>query len=129
MIILTIRTDREDAEVGLYDNQRQLVYKVWPAHRHLAESLHITIRQILESQDKHWNDIEGIVCYKGPGSFTGLRIGLSVGNALSFGLGVPVVADNSAHWLDCGLKRLIAGENETITLPEYYSDAHITRPK
>jgi tRNA threonylcarbamoyladenosine biosynthesis protein TsaB len=79
MVILTIRTDRPEAEIGLYDGQKQLAYKVWTAHRELSASIHKTIQEILQSQAKGWSDIGGIVCFKGPGSFTGLRIGLGVG--------------------------------------------------
>jgi tRNA threonylcarbamoyladenosine biosynthesis protein TsaB len=41
------------------------------------------------------HDIEGVVCFKGPGSFTGLRIGLTVGNALAYAQNIPVVASKS----------------------------------
>ena len=37
-----------------------------------------------------WKDLEGIDVEKGPGSFTGLRVGVSVANALGFALGIPV---------------------------------------
>ncbi|MBI2019279.1 hypothetical protein HYS95_01250 [Candidatus Daviesbacteria bacterium] len=38
----------------------------------------------------HWRDLEGIEVETGPGSFTGLRVGVSVANALGFALGIPV---------------------------------------
>src|SRR3989344_1792281 len=38
----------------------------------------------------NWKDLEGVEVEKGPGSFTGLRVGVSVANALGFSLGIPV---------------------------------------
>ena len=37
-----------------------------------------------------WDELEGIEVETGPGSFTGLRVGVSVANALGFALGIPV---------------------------------------
>ena len=38
----------------------------------------------------NWKNIEGIEVETGPGSFTGLRVGVAVANALGFSLGIPV---------------------------------------
>jgi len=129
MIILTIRTDKPEAEIGLYDGNRQLGYEVWQAHRELAETLHQKIETLLTSQRKKWSDIQGIVCFQGPGSFTGLRIGLTVGNALSNSYHVPIVAEQDPQWLETGLKRLENGKTDELALPFYGADAHITPPK
>jgi hypothetical protein len=40
MLIITLRTDKPDAEIGLFDSSRQLDYYTWQAHRQLAETLH-----------------------------------------------------------------------------------------
>jgi tRNA threonylcarbamoyladenosine biosynthesis protein TsaB len=129
MIILTIRTDKPESEIGLYDGEKQLTYEVWPAHRQLAETLHRKIEALLKAQDKTWPDIQGIVCYQGPGSFTGLRIGLTVANALAYSYQLPVVAQQDPGWIETGIKRLLDGANDTLALPFYGADAHITLPK
>lgn len=129
MIILTIRTDKPEAEVGLYDGTKQLAYLVWQAHRELGTTIHVKIRELLEGQGKEWHDIQGIVCLQGPGSFTGLRIGLTVGNALAYGLGVPIVAREDPQWLERGIADLLSGKDERIVLPQYGAEAHVTLPK
>jgi len=129
MIILTIRTDKPEAEIGLYDDERQLAYETWTAHRQLAETLHGKIETLLKSQQKSLKNIGGIVCFQGPGSFTGLRIGLTVGNALSYGYQLPIVAAQDPQWLESGTKRLLNGESDTQALPYYGADAHITPQK
>ncbi len=129
MIILTIRTDKPEAEIGLYSDDQQLAYETWQAHRALAETLHQKIERLLQDQSRTWADLGGIVCFQGPGSFTGLRIGLTVGNALSYSYQLPVVASQDPQWLETGIRRLMNGEYDDLALPFYGADVHITPPK
>lgn len=129
MTILTIRTDNPQAEVGLYDNQIQLASHTWQAHRQLAETIHATIAELLRAQGKDWSDIAGVVAYQGPGSFTGLRIGLSVANAIASANGSPIVATTGETWTTDGLELLTQGKAGTVVVPEYGAPVHITTPK
>jgi tRNA threonylcarbamoyladenosine biosynthesis protein TsaB len=129
MIILTIRTDKPESEIGLYDDETQLTYETWQAHRQLAETVHQRIEALLRTQQMDWSDLQGIACFQGPGSFTGLRIGLTVANTLSYSYHLPIVAAQDPAWLETGLHRLLAGENDTQALPFYGADAHITPQK
>jgi tRNA threonylcarbamoyladenosine biosynthesis protein TsaB len=129
MILLTIRTDNPEAEIGLYDGDKQLAYETWQAHRQLAETIHQKIEMLLESQHIQWSDLQGIVCYQGPGSFTGLRIGLTVADTLSYSLGILVVATQDPEWLETGIQRLQNGESDGVAMPFYGADAHITPPR
>ena len=129
MLILTIRTDKPEAEIGMFNDEKQLAYEKWEAHRALAETIHQKIEALLKSQKKGWSDVQGIACFQGPGSFTGLRIGLTVANALSYGLSVPIVATQNEDWIEQGIKHLLAGKNDQLALPEYGSPVHITRPR
>ena len=129
MIILTVRTDSPEAEIGVYKDRQQLAYKKWHADRQLAETLHQEIHKLLQSQQLDWGDIQGAVCYKGPGSFTGLRIGAIVVNTLGYSLAIPVVASDNTDWIETGVSHLLAGEDQKIVNPEYGSPPHITQPK
>lgn len=129
MIILTIRTDKPEAEIGLYDDRIKLSYELWQAHRLLAETLHWKVEALLQSRHKNWNDIGGIVCFQGPGSFTGLRIGLTVGNALAYSYDVPIVVMQGPRWLESGIDRLLKGGSDGYAVPYYGAEAHVTSPK
>ena len=48
------------------------------------------IEKILKVEKLDFNDLKGIEVETGPGSFTGLRVGISVANALAFSLMIPV---------------------------------------
>ena len=126
MLIVTIRTDKSEAELGLYNGTEQIKYETWLAHRELAETIHLKIAELLKSQNHALKDLQGIVVFQGPGSFTGLRIGITVANALSYSLNIPIVAQEDPNWLEGGIAALQNGQNDTIALPEYGADPHST---
>jgi|SRR5581483_1333913 len=129
MMILTIKTDNPEAEIAIYERTTEIGHETWHAHRVLAETLHTKISELLKDKGKDWQDVQGIVCFAGPGSFTGLRIGLSVGNALAYGLSVPIVSTKGKSWARAGIKRLLAGDKDQLALPEYGAEAHITQQR
>lgn len=129
MLVLTIRTDNPDAEVGLFEDAGKLAYETWHAHRELSTTLHGKIEELLKGQGKTLHDLQGVVCFQGPGSFTGLRIGLTVADAMVYGLGLPIVATMGEDWVQAGISRLQAGEDDRIALPHYGAPVHITQPK
>jgi|SRR5579859_4898825 len=129
MIVLAIKTDQPEAELAIYDDKKQRANIKWAAQRILADTINLKLREILNLLSISLNDIEGIVCFQGPGSFTGLRIGLSVGNALAYTLGIPIVATKGKNWLSLGIKELQSGKNQKIVTPYYNRPAATTRPK
>lgn len=129
MLILGIRTDKPEAELGLFDGEKRLAYETWQAHRELSDTIHKKMTALLKLQSQRLEDLQGIICFKGPGSFTGLRIGLTVSNALAYSLDVPIVSTKGEKWIATGIERLRRGENEKISLPEYGSEANVTVQK
>jgi tRNA threonylcarbamoyladenosine biosynthesis protein TsaB len=101
----------------------------WEANRELAKGLLGYLDEQLKRNDKTWSDISGIVAFKGPGSFTGLRIGLTVLNTFADSEKVPIVGMMGENWQSEGLKRLEVSENDLLVMPEYGSEAHITKPR
>jgi tRNA threonylcarbamoyladenosine biosynthesis protein TsaB len=126
--ILTIRTDKPEAELGFFDDERQIDYELWQADRELSLTILSKITDLLQRNGKEISSIGAIVTYKGPGSFTGLRIGLSVANTLAYGLRIQVVGSDQVAWIQDGIERIKRGENEKIVLPEYGQAPNITRP-
>lgn len=129
-MILTIRTDSPEAEIGLFNsNKVKIDYYTWPAARQLAKDLLKEIHGLLDGSGADWKDIKGIVVFEGPGSFTGLRIGITVANTLAYSLQAPIVAQQGDDWIAQGLDRIIAGQDDKIALPHYGAEANITPPK
>lgn len=124
-MILCIKTDNPTAEIYLYDKLTKLQEDVWHADRALARDLLAHIEAVVGE----WKKLTGIVVFAGPGSFTGLRIGITVANTLADGLRIPIVGETGDGWLENGVKHISNGENQRLILPRYGADPNITAPK
>ncbi|MGI9027750.1 MAG: tRNA (adenosine(37)-N6)-threonylcarbamoyltransferase complex dimerization subunit type 1 TsaB [Candidatus Saccharimonadales bacterium] len=127
-MILTIRTDNPQAEVGLYQGDQKVAYKTWQAHRELSATIHKVIDELLDDKKLTLDDLTGIVFYKGPGSFTGLRIGAAVANALASVNHTPITQSDGENWVQVGLKMLEKKEF-IMAQPNYGAEAFVTKPK
>lgn len=129
MIVLSIRTDKAEAELGLFDGQAQTDYLTWQADRELSLTILDKITELLKRNQLTFQQLEGVVGFVGPGSFTGLRIGLTVANTLAYGLRIPVVGSQAEAWIQDGIARLQAGENNKIVLPKYDKEPNTSQPR
>ena len=64
-----------------------------------ADDILILIQNLLKQADLKIQDIDKIYCEKGPGSFTGLRVGFAIANTLSLALLIPL-NDNKLGTID-----------------------------
>lgn len=101
----------------------------WEANRDLSRDMLGYLRHTLSRYGMTFADISGIGVNRGPGSFTGLRIGMVVLNTLADSLHVPIVGVSGDDWQTDALARLRAGENDRIVMPDYGGEAHITKPR
>lgn len=128
-MILVIRTDNPDAELGLYEGEEEKSYLKWHADRNLSSDIHKKIDEIFKKQDMGYQGLSGVIIYKGPGSFTGLRIGFSVANTIAGELDIPIAAPGGEQWIRTGLKLLHSEPGRRTVLPDYGSEPKTTKPK
>lgn len=115
--------------MGIYKQATPLAYYSWQANRELAETIHKVIEEQLKKQGISYKNIDGIIFYKGPGSFTGLRIGASVANALACSLDIKIVGTNGESWIEDGLDKLSNNLDDKIVVPEYGAPPNVTQQK
>lgn len=101
----------------------------WQADRTLAHGLLGYLQDHLTAERSSWSALTGLGVFEGPGSFTGLRIGMAVLNTLADSLQIPIVGARDEAWQTTCLERLRAGENDQIVLPFYGGEANITKPR
>lgn len=128
MIILTIRTDQGAPELAVIDNTGLVARDTWDAQREMERELPEHVDVLLTKAGVAKKDIEGIVCYLGPGSFTSLRIGLTYANTLAYALEVPIVGFDKENWVQRGLEAIQAGRDDHVCLPLYGAEPRITTP-
>lgn len=89
MFTLFIDTHGELITVALY-NEEKLIKKEQMSEYSHAVFLAPMIDNILKENNLNVKDIKDIVAVNGPGSFTGLRIGLSAAKTLAYSLNIPI---------------------------------------
>ena len=101
-IIINIETATKNCSVCLSDNEEILsLIDFNEGQFSHAEKLHSFILEVLEQSNKSMQDIDAIAVSKGPGSYTGLRIGVSAAKGLCFALDKPLISvstlDSMSH--------------------------------
>ena len=128
-MILYLDTSTKEARVWLGES-----YFAREMGRDMGRDLLGFIKECLAETVATWQDLSGLAFYKGPGSFTGLRIGVSVMNTLADSLQIAIVGESGAceeqgDWRVLAQNRLRAGENDKIIVPFYGAEANITKPR
>jgi len=92
-LLLNIETSTTNCSVSLSKKGETLVLKEdYSANYSHAESLHVFIDHVVKSAKIKLSDIDAIAVSKGPGSYTGLRIGVSAAKGLCFALDKPLIS-------------------------------------
>ncbi|MFZ1812391.1 MAG: tRNA (adenosine(37)-N6)-threonylcarbamoyltransferase complex dimerization subunit type 1 TsaB [Candidatus Saccharimonadales bacterium] len=128
-MILCLKTDAPTTEVYVYDGDQLVASRVWGAHRTLARDLLRVCDEVLAEASSSLSRLDSMVVFKGPGSFTGLRIGCTVANTIAYSQSIPIVGTDGESWIDAGLTRLAAGDDDRVVLPHYGAPPRVTAPR
>jgi len=91
--ILNIETATKNCSVSLAkDGQTILVKEIAELGYSHAEKLHVFIEEILKETNVNIQELKAVAVSKGPGSYTGLRIGVSTAKGLCYALGIPLIS-------------------------------------
>ena len=90
-MLLCIETATKNCSIALWDGQQMVATRAERGDRFIhGERLHVLIKELLEEHSFSFNALTGICVGKGPGSYTGLRIGVSTAKGLCFASGIPL---------------------------------------
>lgn len=87
---LLIDTSSTKAQIGIANEEGIIDKKVWDSYQNLSEKLLPNIDNMLGKNRMAHKDLDGIMVYLGPGTFTGLRIGITVANSFAYSLGIGI---------------------------------------
>lgn len=93
--ILNIHTTAEKALLNISDEDRLISTSVNSEPKEHAGFLHVAIKKILQENDIPVSRIKAIGVTGGPGSYTGIRVGLAAAKGLCFALKIPMMMYNS----------------------------------
>lgn len=114
MKILYLETSSKNCSVAISDNEKLLCLTEEVSENYKqSESLHTFVEWALEGAGISVQDIEAVSLGKGPGSYTGLRIGSSSAKGFCYGLKVPLIAVNSLE----SMIEPFLGQNYDLVIP------------
>jgi len=90
-MILLINTTTEKTAIGLAKNGKLIAHKIWTSHQNQSQELLPEIDKLFSKTKTNPRRLKAILANIGPGSFTGLRVGLSIANSFGFALNLPVI--------------------------------------
>jgi len=93
MRILGLDTTRKSAIIFIVDNDKDIV-KILDEKEKQSENLMINIDNLLKENDIDLKSIDSFAVIEGPGSFTGIRVGMATIKAMAFALAKPIVSFN-----------------------------------
>ena len=96
MTILCFDTSTKSCSIGLFDHKHLVdAVDILDEKYVHSEKLHTEIEGLLKKNAKDISDLDAVAIGKGPGSYTGLRIGVSAAKGICFALNIPLVAIDS----------------------------------
>ena len=100
MYILNIETSTKNCSVSLSkDGKTTALKEIAEQNFTHSEKLHLFIDELLKKAGISYKDLGAVALSKGPGSYTGLRIGTSTAKGLCFALDIPLIALDSLYIL------------------------------
>ena len=88
---LAIDTSTDIASLALVQDNEVLAELTWHCRQTHTIELLPNLTRLLNQAKLSPQSLSGIIVAKGPGSFNGLRVGISIGKGLVFSLGIPIV--------------------------------------
>ncbi len=140
-MVLVIDTASSQAFIGLWDG-KWLAKNSFEGGRELNSKIILELEKTLRHSqecrnvsDVEFSQMKGIIVNAGPGSFTGLRIGISIANTMAHELDIPIMGVKEPKDVEDLLQKglsMLKSRGVTfdgVVTPFYGSEPHITEPK
>lgn len=102
-MILNIETSTRVCSVALARNSRLIDLRENAEGKSHASLLAVFIDEVLRVNASDRSDLDAVAVSRGPGSYTGLRIGVSAAKGIAYGLRIPLIAVDTLSALTCGI--------------------------
>jgi len=113
---IAIETATKVCSVALFHNEELVAFKEEGGEYSHAEKLAVFVDSLLKEQKVQYDQLAAIAVSKGPGSYTGLRIGVSFAKGLSYSLQIPLIAVDTLQAMAWGAQKEL-GKEEVLLCP------------
>ena len=136
-LILQIDTALEIAHVSIAREGNVLAQRQNETQNDHAAWLHIAIQEVLEESGIQLDQLNAVGVTAGPGSYTGLRVGMSAAKGICYAKNLPLIAVSSLQLLAAGVKDqaegviipLIDARRDEVYAGYYDSNLNLIRPE
>lgn len=115
--IISIETSTRICSVALHNNGELLAIRESSNLQSHGANITLFVNQVVQEANLSLQNIDAIAVGKGPGSYTGLRIGVSAAKGLSYGLEIPLIALNTLHSMAQQPVLDVYRKNDTLFCP------------
>jgi tRNA threonylcarbamoyladenosine biosynthesis protein TsaB len=117
-IILHIETSTKACSVAIAEGGHLLAsdFRLFDHYAH-AETLNPMIQSVMKVAKRNFKDLEAIAVSSGPGSYTGLRIGISSAKGFCYGLEIPLIAVSSLEIMAVAGKNYEGKHENAVLVP------------
>ena len=110
--ILNLETATKNCSVSAFENKELALLKENNAESYShSEQLHVFIQELMSELGWSFSQLDAVAISKGPGSYTGLRIGVSAAKGLCFSADLPLI---SVPTLQSMATQIVMGRNEVV---------------
>lgn len=103
--ILCIETATPVCSVALVQDNKVLHSRESSKRNSHSEIVTVFIDEVIKEANLKYTDLDAVTVSKGPGSYTGLRIGVSTAKGLCYGLDIPLISVNTLRSMAFGMAR------------------------
>ena len=94
-LLLSLETSTQSCSAALHDEGVLVSSKVIEIPRSAASQLAVIIDEVFHTANRKPKELKGVIVAAGPGSYTGLRIGVATAKGLCYALNIPIVSVNT----------------------------------
>ncbi len=116
-LILLIDTSTRICSAALGSDGNVLAIRETNEHNAHSSSLGLFIEELIRAEQISMNDLQTVAVSRGPGSYTGLRIGVSTAKALCYAMDIPLIAIDTLKILAYGMRENHKGVENVLFCP------------
>src|SRR5579871_6069248 len=116
-LILNIDISTESAAICLSKDGMQLALSESNEQKEHASWLHVAIDKMMKSNGFLMKDLSAVAVIDGPGSYTGLRVGMSAAKGLCYALQIPLITESSLKFMAYAATKQINDISDSFLCP------------
>ena len=117
MLIVSIDTSTENASVCITNNEVVIGFAENKQQKEHSTFLHNAVKGMLLTANQKLTNIDAFAVTSGPGSYTGLRVGMAAAKGFCYALKKPLIAVNTLEVMTLAAKKIVSQEERFLFCP------------